>query len=411
MPAETTPATSAEAPAPARRPLQPLRIALLTHSTNPRGGVVHALELGDALHAAGHDVTVHAPDPQRRGLFRATRCAYAAVRADACAGDLAALVRQRIGEYLAWFERPRTPRYDVYHAQDSISANALAMLAERGAIPGYVRTVHHLDHFDDPLLAAWQTRGFMRAGRVLCVSRLWRDSLLADYGVAAEVVGNGVDAARFSPYADDRDAALRARLGLGRGPVFLVVGGVEPRKNTLAIFQAFLRIRRAAPGAQLVIAGGASLLDHGACRLAFEAALAASGLATGAGQPVLLLDRVEDADMPALYRCASALVFASLREGFGLAVLEAMACGTPAVLSRIAPFTEYLGGADCAWVDPHDPAAIAAGMAQACDPAAAAALREAGLGVSRRFTWAASAARHLDIYRAFLATSLENYHA
>lgn len=390
-------------------PIPPLRIALLTHSTNPRGGVVHALELGDALHALGHAVTVHAPDPQRRGLFRQTRCAFAAVPATPCAGDLVSLVKQRIDDYVAWFERPDALSYDVYHAQDSISANALATLAGCGVIPGFVRTVHHLDDFDEAQLMAWQTRGFMRAERVLCVSKLWRATLLRDYRIPATLVGNGVDTDRFTPIADAHDQALRLRLGLGDGPVFLVVGGIEPRKNTLAILQAFIRILRAFPNAQLLIAGGASLLDHGGYRQAFDAALGCSGLSTG--NRVLLLDKVDDAEMPALFRCASALVFASLREGFGLVVLEAMACGTPAVVSRIAPFTEYLRGDDCAWVDPLDPASIAAGMAHACDSHAASEFRVAGDAACKQFTWAKSASQHLDIYHAQSAYYPEISHA
>ena len=388
---------------------RPLKIALLTHSTNPRGGVVHAIELGDALQRAGQQVTVCAPDPHGRGLFRPTACTFGAVTASPAAGDLTALVRQRIAEYVAWFERPETPQFDVYHAQDSISANALATLTERGRIPGFIRTVHHLDQFEQMQLTAWQTRGFLRADRVLCVSRLWCDALQADYGVRAEVVDNGVDITRFTPQADAHDVALRKRLGLrgkaqdkanDNAPVFLVVGGIEPRKNTLGILQAFIRILRVYPSAQLVIAGGASLLDHAVYRREFANQLAQSGVNCGPGESIVFIDHVADSEMPALYRCADALVFASLREGFGLAVLEAMACGTPAVVSRIAPFTEYLRGGDCAWVDPLDPASIAAGMAHACGPVAGCALRGAGLLVGARHTWANSASQHLAIYRS-----------
>jgi glycosyltransferase-like protein len=391
-------------------PAKPLlRIALLTHSTNPRGGVVHALELGDALHAAGHAVTVHAPDPHRRGLFRTTDCAFCAVPAAACPSDLASLVRQRIDDYVAWFERPDTPAFDVYHAQDSISANALATLVERERIPGYIRTVHHLDHFEQPQLMAWQTRGFLTADRVLCVSKLWRDALLRDYFVSSTVVGNGVNAARFTPLADAHDDAVKRRLGLNGGPVLLVVGGIEPRKNTLAILHGFLRFLRVFPTAQLVIAGGASLLDHRAYRTEFAAQLSVSGISSGPGHPIIFLDTVDDSEMPALFRCASALVFASLREGFGLVVLEAMACGTPTVVSRIAPFTEYLGGGDCAWVDPLDPASIAAGMAHACEHSASAEFRAAGYAVCQTHTWPRAAAHHLDIYHAQFARQSQHY--
>jgi len=385
----------------------PLRVALLTHSTNPRGGVVHALEVGDALHAMGVDATVLAPDPGQRGLFRAARCTYAGVPAAPCTGDLAALVRQRIADYVAWFSHPDTPVYDVHHAQDSISANALAELVQRGRIGGFVRTVHHLDQFDDPRLAAWQARGHAAAATVLCVSRLWQATLKREHGIDAALVANGVDTARFTPCNArtlGADTLLRQSLGLGEGPVFLAVGGVEPRKNTLRILDAFLRVRRRLPEAQLVIAGGVSLLDHGDYVRRFDALADAAGLRIEAGNPashpVSILGRVDDADMPALYRCADALIFPSLNEGFGLAVLEAMACGTPVVVSRIAPFTEYLPDGCCAWTDPGDPAGIAAAMLQACDPATAAHLRAAGQRIAARHTWATSAAQHLAIYQA-----------
>jgi glycosyltransferase-like protein len=403
---------AAQERAPQDKAPSPLKIALLAHSTNPRGGVVHAIELGDALQAAGHAVTLHAPDPSGRGLFRPTACAFSAVPAAAAGADLESLVRQRIDEYIAWFERPETPRFDIYHAQDSISANALATLATCGSIPGFIRTVHHLDQFEQPQLTAWQTRGFMRADRVLCVSDVWRSALAAEYGVKADVVGNGVDTTRFTPQPDVNDIALRHRFGLrkrGRGdnagqegdgnaPVFLVVGGIESRKNTLAILQAFIRILEMFPMAQLVIAGGASLLDHGAYQHEFAERLQRSGIETGPGKSIVFIDRVDDCQMPALFRCADALVFASLREGFGLVVLEAMACGTPVVVSRIAPFTEYLRDGDCAWVDPLEPASIAAGMAHACGPVAHNALRSAGLAAAKRHTWQQSAAQHLAIY-------------
>jgi glycosyltransferase-like protein len=364
------------------------------------------MELGDALHALGQQATVVAPDPGARGLFRATRCGYEPVPAAPCEGGLAALVRQRIDEYVAWFDRPGAPRYDIYHAQDSISANALAVLVQRGLIPGFVRTVHHLDHFDDPQLDTWQRRGYEDAATVLCVSRLWQRTLAERHGVSAALVDNGVDTSRFAPPAlatVDGDAALRGRLMLGDGPVFLAVGGVEPRKNTVAILQAYLQVRRASPKAQLLVAGGASLLDHSAYVRRFLAVAEEAGIPCGQQSPVKVLGRMADEDMPRLYRSADALVFPSLREGFGLAVLEAMACGTPAVVSRIAPFTEYLKGDSCVWADPDDPASIAAAMAYACEPQAAARLRAAGHVVANEYSWSRTARQHMDIYRSILS--------
>jgi glycosyltransferase-like protein len=377
---------------------QPLSIALLTHSTNPRGGVVHAVELGDALHDKGHRVTLYAPSHDSGRLFRQTRCHFQPVPAQPCGKHLADMVAQRISEYVAWFERPDALIHDVYHAQDSISANALAELVQRDIIPDFYRTVHHLDHFDDPQLMHWQTRGFTRASKVFCVSQLWCDILQRDYGVPAELVGNGVNTTRFQSRRGARDAALRARLGFGKGPVVLAVGGVEARKNTLRTLEAFLLFRASHPEAQLVVAGGASLLDHGAYRQQFDNLVRRAGLATGHGGNLILIDQVEDADMPALFRCANVLAFPSLREGFGLVALEAMASGTPVVVSWIPPFTEFLGQESCVWVDPTDPASIADGLAFATQSGNAGRLRAAGLVLAQKFSWDKSASTHLSRY-------------
>lgn len=389
---------------------KPLRIALLTHSTHPRGAVVHALELGHALQAAGHRVTVLAPDPSGTGFFRTVRCATAGIPAQVCRGGLADLVAQRIGEIAGYLRRTDLAQWDILHAQDSISANALAILVEQGAIRGFVRTVHHLDTFDDARLAAWQRRAYETAARVLCVSRTWCDHMHR-LGIDARQVNNAVDTRRFSADIDAataaHDARVRRRYGIVGAPVFLAVGGIEERKNTLRIFDAFAALRFAFPAAQLVIAGGASLLDHSAYRGRFEAAVRARGVSTGPGGALIMTGPVADDELPALYRSATALVFASVKEGFGLAVLEAMASGVPAVVSGIAPFTEYLHQGDCVWADPYDVNSIAAAMRMACEPAVAAPLRDAGRAVAARFTWEASARRHIDIYRQWLGEAAQ----
>ncbi len=398
--------------------MRPLRIAMLTHSVNPRGGVVHALQLAESLQALGQETTLFAPDARGRGLFREAACGFHPVPGAVHCADVVDMVRQRIDDYLRCFEQPGMDRSDLYHAQDSISANALATLVARGVIPGYVRTVHHLDQFDDLRLHAWQERGYRAADRLLCVSRTWQDILAREHGVRAELVSNGVDLQRYTAtpaaQAVQRDPLLRQELGLDGAPVLLAVGGVEPRKNSLGILRAFLRLRRVYPQAQLVIAGGASVLDHADYQRSFRDELQAADLPPGA---LHILGQVPDADMPALFRCADALVFPSLKEGFGLVVLEAMASGVPAVVSRIAPFTEYLDGGCCAWVDPHDPASIAAGIAHALDPTGRAAMVAAGQAICARFSWSRSARRHLDLYHDYLgqrapsATRQEEHHA
>lgn len=372
---------------------RPLRIAMLTHSTNPRGGVVHAMELCAALAGLGHKPVLHAPDARGTGFFRIPPCPAEAFPVAPAAASMTAMVEQRIADYVRHFEAAGADGFDLFHAHDGISGNALATLKARGKIPGFVRTVHHVDSFADPRLVALQARSIREADGWLTVSRTWQAHLAAAFGIAADLCGNGVDTARFRPAPDGREETLRARLGLGPGPVFLSVGGVEARKNSVRILEAFLQLRALRPDIQLVIAGGASLLDHTACQIEFRAILAGGGAAG-----VHLTGPLADEDMAPLYRLAHALVFASVKEGFGLCVLEAMACGVPAIVSRIAPFTEYLGDGDALWCDPLRPASIADAMALSLQPDARARFARAGIAVAARHGWPAVARAHLPLY-------------
>lgn len=371
-----------------------LRIAILTHSTNPRGGVVHALELGDALVRLGHEAVVHAPDARGKGFFRPTLCETVTIPAGV-AGNVTDLVARRRGEYSRYFHEKSNEKFDVFHAQDSISANALADLKSSRVISRFVRTVHHIDEFDDPKLTALQIRGIAAADRHFTVSRHWQKHLRDEFGLASEVVGNGVDIARFTPAPDAGDAPLRARLRLGGGPVLLSIGGIEERKNSFRILQAFQAFRRAHQTAQWVIAGGASLLDHSEYRQRFDAARSASGMPEDA---IIITGPLPQAEMPALYRCADMLVFPSVREGFGLAVLEAMASSVPVVTANIAPFTEYLKHRDAAWCDPYDAMSIGRAMRHAIAPPVRDELRENGRRVAAEHDWRHTASAHLETY-------------
>ena len=373
-----------------------LRIAILTHSTNPRGGVVHALALADALADLGHRPIVHAPDPAGKGFFRRSVAATRSVPASAASSNVVAMVEARIADYVRHFEDVANRQYDVFHAQDGISGNALATLKQRGLIQRYLRTVHHIDAFSHERLCELDRRSIVHADGLFVVSRFWQAQLEAEISRSATLVGNGVDTARYSATPASADQALRARLGLRAGPILLSVGGVEQRKNTLGILDAFRQVHAVHRSAQLVIAGGASLLDHGLYRQQFKSRLRDAGLPADA---VIETGPLMDAEMPSLFRLADALLFPSLREGFGLAVLEAMASGVPAVVSHIAPFTEYLGPDDVAWCDPHHAGSIADAALSALAEPLRSRLIANGARIAKHHDWSRTARAHIATYQ------------
>lgn len=385
-----------------------MHVALLTHSVRPRGGVVHTLELAQALRERGHRVTVLASAEPGERLFRDVDFPVELIRLPVLGGDLVAQVRQRI-ETLVDALPPllQAGRYDLLHAQDSLSGNALAILGERGLpLPVWLRTVHHLDVFGQDTLNRWQERAWRAADGVACVSDSWCDHVRDDLGGAPERMFNGVNLGRYHPGPDAGDPARLQALGVpAAGRVCLLVGGVEERKNSVRLLQAFARLRHGDPAwadACLVVAGGASMLDHSGARRAWCRALADQGLAEGAGHPVLRTGPLPDEMLPALMRRATVLAMPSLVEGFGLAALEALACGTPVLVSRRPPFTEHLHDTPAvAWCTPEDTASIAAGLQ------AAALLPRLGTppAVCRAHSWARSAALHEAWYARALTAS------
>ncbi|OUJ11504.1 MSMEG_0565 family glycosyltransferase [Acetobacter okinawensis] len=374
-----------------------LSIGILTHSTNPRGGVVHGMALAEALCDAGHDATLIAPDVTGAGFFRKPRCATHYIPA-AQVPDLPALVECRIGEIANALRH--TASFDVLHAQDPISANALAQLVREGRLGGFARTVHHLDCFADPGVAARQIQGLTTATELFTVSQLWQGRILNDYGRHAPVVGNGVDLARFSPEPELRDHALRARYTLAQNArLVLSVGGVERRKNTLGLLDAFEVLHREHPDLHLVIAGGASLLDHSGYRHLCDERIRQSGLAAA----ITITGTVADEDMPALYRQSSVLAYPSQTEGFGLCPLEALACGMPVVVPSVPPFTEHLQSYEALWCQPDYPETLVCALRHALSAQSQTRFEISGPATARRFDWHSVASRHLPAYRRLAA--------
>ncbi|HEY9700708.1 MAG TPA: MSMEG_0565 family glycosyltransferase [Trichocoleus sp.] len=378
-----------------------LRIALFTYSTKPRGSVIHTLELAEALHQLGHQVCVYALDKDGQGFDYPLSCKYQPVPAQPGSPDIDRLIQQRIQEFVTFLNQSRQT-YDIYHAQDCISANALAILRQNQQIRHFVRTVHHIEDYSSVYLRHCQDRSIREADLCLCVSETWQTELQQHYQINAPRVINGVNLKRFSPILDGSEDALKAQWNLNGSPLYLTVGGIEPRKNSIRLLQAFAQVLQKYPQAQLVIAGGATLFDYQSYRDDFFAL--ADELGINLGQSLVVTGVLSDTQLPALYRIADAFVFPSVKEGWGLVVLEAIASGLPVITSNQFPFTEFLSTHQALLVNPGSPPAIAQAMQDILHPDRAYALVKQSASIPNHYTWESSAHLHLTYYQTLLAS-------
>lgn len=362
-----------------------MRIALLTYSTKPRGGVVHTLALAEALAKAGQDVTVWTLGRGGdSGFFRAVDpgVRLSIVPFPELEGEP---VGARILRSISVLAEAFLPAdYDVVHAQDCISANAY---------PRCVRTVHHIDQFTTPELARCHERAIVTPFAHVCVSAAVAAELRTGWGIEATVIPNGVDAERFARAALDASAVAGWRARFGR--YVLAVGGIEPRKGSLDLVRAYAALSRTHPEVRLVLAGGQTLFDYRDYRARFDA------LAERIGVNPVVLGPVAHEELPSLVAGASVFAFPSTKEGFGLAAMEALAAGVPVVTRELPVLREVFGGAARFASDPES---FAAQLRLALDTPGDAE-RAAGRALAASYTWSASAAAHVELYRSLGASS------
>lgn len=383
-----------------------LRVAMLTYSLRPRGGVVHSLEVARALARRGHDVRLFALGRPGEDFFRPPGVPAQIVRYTPPDAPFDARILAMLAAYRDGLAAPLSEGgFDVIHAQDCLSANAAIELRDRGVIAHVIRTVHHIDDFVSPSLIECQDRSILGPDALLCVSEPWVQRLRTEYGVCAGVVRNGVDTRRYRPARDDAERRRdRAAFGLGDHFTILTIGGIEPRKGSLTLLEGFAQLRRVAPelDARLVVAGGATLFDYRGEVERFHARVASLGV----GAAVRELGTLADGEIERLYRAADVFAFPSTKEGFGLAALEALACGLPVVASDLDALSTFLeDGRSALLVRVGDPGALGAALARVGrEPSTRDRLRAAGLRVASDYTWDRAAATHEDAYRKLLSS-------
>jgi len=374
-------------------------VALLTYSVKPRGGVVHTLHLAEALHEAGYPVRVVALGDPAEGFFRPVRAPCTIVPAPPHLPTLEERVFASV-DALATGLSGLTGNYPVWHAQDCISARAACRIRDGCAdgAPLVVRTVHHVDDFTTQALIDCQRQAIAEPDQVLVVSEQWRRIIAEDYGISATVVRNGVDLDRYRSADRRLAAALRESTGAGGRPLVLTVGGIEPRKGSDTLVRAIALMRRGGHDPVLAVVGGHSFQDYRAYRDRVFSLLPDLGLTVG--RDVVLLGTVADAELPAWFAAADVFAFPSTKEGWGLAVLEAMSAGLPVVASDLPVFREYLRpDRDALLVPVGDPAALAGALTSVIrDPCLGQRLSAEAQVMAATFTWTATAAQHRAIY-------------
>jgi glycosyltransferase-like protein len=370
---------------------------MLTYSVKPRGGVVHALEVAEALVRRGHEVELMALARPDEELYRPTDVPLRLVRHVATEPEFDARILGMLAAYTEGLA-PLLAGFDVVHSQDCLSANAALELRDRGVVDRVIRTVHHVDDFTSPSLVECQDRSILAPDALLCVSPDWVKRLARDFGVRAGLVRNGVDMARFRPARNPAERAEdRLRAGFGDRFTVLTVGGIEPRKGSVTLVEAFAGLRDKCPQRDplLVIAGGSTLFDY---RHELDR-FAARALQLGVSQHVRVTGPLEPEELERLYRAADVFAFPSVKEGFGLAALEALACELPVVASDLEAFRGFLDDRCARMVPVGDAAALGAallGVARGERP------RGGGRAVVRAWSWDAAAAVHERAYEDFL---------
>jgi glycosyltransferase involved in cell wall biosynthesis len=264
-----------------------------------------------------------------------------------------------------------------------------------------VLTVHDLSFMrfpacsSPPLLAYLMEavpRSVRRADLILADSENTRRDVIELLGVSPDRVHTlllGVEDAFASQTAPEATQAALARYGIAR-PYILGVGTLQPRKNYPRLIRAYARLReRHGIDHQLVIAGAPGWLYEDV-----YATIAEHGL----GEAVRITGFVAETDLPALYQAADLFAFPSLYEGFGLPILEAMACGTPVVTGNGSSLPEVAGDA-ALLVAPEDEDALADAIWRLLsDPSLCDTLVSRGYQRVRNFTWAKAAQQLLEAY-------------
>ena len=292
----------------------------------------------------------------------------------------------------AWDVRKNRP--DIFFAPDTKLPWGLPKRMKK------IVTVHDLAVFKYPetyqksRVLYWRllfSSSVHRADRVVVISESTKRDVQELFRISEDkisVIYNGVGA-EFKPLGDsDRCDIIRAKYSLPEKYI-LFVGIFSPRKNLGRLIEAFAELRQAGLPHKLVIAGETGWKFHQDLSLVEE---------LGLSEEIHFPGYIDEADLPYLYSLADVLAYPSIYEGFGLPLLEAMACGTPVVASQTSAMPEVVGAAGLL-VDPYSVPEIAAALQRVLlDRDLHHRLSAAGIARAKLFSWQQAAAQLSDLF-------------
>ncbi len=401
------------------RPRGPLHIAMLSIHSSPLGPLgsrdtggmsVVVRELARELGAAGHRIDIftrrqNRVDPEQIDISPGVRLIHIRMGPLGRIDNIPLLNEMEPAvSGLCRYRQTEDRGYDLIHSHYWISGALGSRVQRYWSVPHLV-TFHTLGKIKNSVVMAsepdirlrTEARLASTCQRLLVPSRLEKQLLSRCYGTPESGIGIvpcGVDLTLFKPEAK---ASARRKIGLDpRTPLLLFVGRLDTMKGLDALIQG-MRHLRALPSMTLLLVGGDGEHSPEALRLRDMAT------ANGVSHRVVFGGRKEQSDLPAFYSAADALVLPSLYESFGMVALEAMACGTPVVATRVGEMAAIISpNGNGLIADSGTPESLAAAITSVLENRASmqpAAIRD----TVRPYTWRSAAGRLLGHYRQAIA--------